>query len=330
MTYLENLSSKIFTIKNSTDFEAIAIELFAWHYDNNKTYNSFCKTLNISPENTSNIFQIPCLPVNLFRYNKIVPTGYEHQIIFETSGTTKEETGKHYIVNQEIYINSFMNGFSHFYGDISEYAILALLPGYLERPNSSLVYMVSEWIKRSNNQHSGFYLYEHENLFNTLTLLKEKKQKTILIGVSYALLDFAENFQINFPELIVMETGGMKGKRKEMLRKEVHSILKKSFGVAAIHSEYGMTELLSQAYSKSDGIFFCPPWMKVYMRDLNDPLSQPENKNTGAINIIDLANIYSCPFIATEDVGVLFSNFSFEILGRMDYSAIRGCNTMIE
>ena len=160
-------------------------------------------------------------------------------------------------------------------------------------------------------------------------MLKEKT-KTILIGVSYALLDFAENFQINFPELIVMETGGMKGKRKEMLRKEVHSILKKSFGVAAIHSEYGMTELLSQAYSKSDGIFFCPPWMNVYMRDLNDPLSQPENKNTGAINIIDLANIYSCPFIATEDVGVLFSDFSFEILGRMDYSAIRGCNTMIE
>jgi hypothetical protein len=329
MQNLQKLSESIFTIRNTNEFENFAFQLFEWHYNHNSVYRLFCQNTGRSPKNVSALSQIPCIPVNLFRYNKIIPDNYSHKIFFETSGTTDAETGRHYIVDPDLYLASAMNCFKIFYGNMEDYAVLALLPGYLERKHSSLIYMVNHWIKCSNNPLSDFYLYNHDKLFQSLEILKNKNQKTLLIGVTHALVDFSEKYSINFPELTVMETGGMKGRRQELLRDELHSVLKKSFGVQNIHSEYGMTELLSQAYSKSNGIFQCPPWMRVMLRDINDPLSSPQNKSSGAINIIDLANMYSCPFLATDDRGIIYKDGTFEVLGRIDFSSIRGCSTMI-
>lgn len=329
MTDPEKLSAEIFNISSRVEFEEIALEVFEWVYANNSIYRTFCDNLKRTPDTVSSTDMIPFVPVNLFRYNKLLADGYKAQLHFETSGTTANETGRHYIADPSLYITSAMNCFGNFYGNIEDYTILALLPGYLERQHSSLVYMVDHWIKNSKNPESGFYLYEHEKLFNTLNSLQSRNQKTILIGVTHALVDFSEKYTLNFPELIVMETGGMKGRRMELPRTELHSLLKKSFGVPSIHSEYGMTELLSQAYSKAAGIFHFPPWMRVLLRDINDPLAPPQNKVSGAINIIDLANIYSCPFIATDDSGILHDDGSFEITGRIDFSVIRGCSTMI-
>lgn len=325
----EKLSHSIFSIQTSAEFEHAALGLFAWHYQHNSVYKTFCDSTGNTPENVLHIQQIPCLPVNLFRYNKILPDNCSEELFFETSGTTVAETGRHYIADPALYLASAMNCFNSFYGPAKDYVVLALLPGYLERQHSSLVYMVGHWIKCSNHADSGFYLHDHEKLYSTLNSLKNKNQKTLLIGVTHALVDFSEKYKLEFSELIVMETGGMKGRRKELSRSELHSILKKSFGVPTIHSEYGMTELLSQAYSKANGLFHCPPWMQVLLRDINDPLSPPQNKTAGAINIIDLANMYSCPFLATDDSGILHEDGSFEITGRIDFSAIRGCNTMI-
>ena len=325
----EKLSHSIFSIQTSAEFEHAALRLFAWHYQHNSVYKTFCNSTGNTPENVDSIQQIPCLPVNLFRYNKILPDGISAELFFETSGTSATETGRHYIADPSLYLASAMNCFRSFYGNIEEYTVLALLPGYLERQHSSLVYMVDHWIRCSKNTESGYYLHDHEKLYSTLNALKNKNQKTLLLGVTHALVDFSEKYSIAFPDLIVMETGGMKGRRKELSRSELHTILKKSFGVPAIHSEYGMTELLSQAYSKADGIFHCPPWMRILLRDINDPLSPPQNKTSGAINIIDLANMYSCPFLATDDSGILHENGSFEITGRIDFSVIRGCSTMI-
>lgn len=329
MTGLEILSKSIFSIQTSAEFEHAALALFSWHYKHNGIYRIFCNNTGKTPENVCSLQQIPCLPVNLLRFNKILPDGVSAELFFETSGTTAAETGRHYIVDPGLYLASAMNCFRNFYGSIEDYVVLALLPGYLERQHSSLVYMVDHWIKCSNKPESGFYLYDHEKLFSTLNSLQNKKQKTLLIGVTHALVDFSKKYSLGFPELIVMETGGMKGRRKELSRSELHAVLKKSFGVPAIHSEYGMTELLSQAYSKADGIFHCPPWMQILLRDVNDPLSPPQNKKSGAINIIDLANMYSCPFLATDDSGILHDDGSFEINGRIDFSVIRGCSTMI-
>jgi len=329
MKSLEKLSATIFKIQSEQEFELAALDLFSWHYSHNNVYKTFCDSTGKTPENVHTLQQIPFLPVNLFRFNTILPDSVSAELFFETSGTSAAETGRHYIADPALYLASAMNCFRSFYGNIEEYTVLALLPGYLERQHSSLVYMVDHWIKCSKNPDSGFYLHDHEKLYSTLTALKKNKQKTLLIGVTHALVDFSEKYSIQFSELIVMETGGMKGRRKELSRNELHAILKKSFGVPAIHSEYGMTELLSQAYSKSDGIFHCPPWMRVLLRDINDPLSPPQNKTTGAVNIIDLANMYSCPFLATDDSGILHEDGSFEITGRIDFSVIRGCSTMI-
>jgi hypothetical protein len=238
-------------------------------------------------------------------------------------------TSSHYVTDVTWYTESFRKAFTLFYGDVKDYTVLALLPSYLEREGSSLIYMATDLIKESAKLDSGFYLYNHEELYGQLKKQRKEEKPTLLIGVTFALLDFTEKYNLNFPELIVMETGGMKGRRKEMIREELHGLLCKGFGTENIHSEYGMTELLSQAYSKGKGIFNCPPWMKIMIRDPNDPLSNLGNEKTGGINIIDLANINSCSFIATQDLGKIYADNSFEILGRFDNSDIRGCNLLI-
>ena len=274
--------------------------------------------------------EIPFLPIQFFKSQDIITDGKSPEITFSSSGTTGMITSQHLVADVNLYIESFRKAFELFYGNVEDMAIVALLPSYLERSGSSLIYMVDDLIKRSNNSESGYFLYNHQDLFNTLSTLRDKGKKTVLFGVTYALLDFVENFNIDFPELIVMETGGMKGKRKEMIREELHKILCAGFHVESIHSEYGMTELLSQGYSKGSGLFHTPPWMKILIRDTNDPLSLLDNKKTGAINVIDLANYYSCSFIATQDLGKFHQDGSFEILGRFDNSDIRGCNLLVQ
>ena len=239
-------------------------------------------------------------------------------------------SSKHHILDLELYENSFSSIFKHFYGDISEYCILALLPSYLERTGSSLIFMAENWIENSRHENSGFYLYNYDELFAILQQLEAKKQKTILLGVSFALCDFAEKYNLKLKHTIVMETGGMKGRRKEMLRTELHELLKNAFGVSQIHSEYGMTELLSQAYSQGNERFCCPPSMQVLIREVNDPFSWLKNGQTGGVNIVDLANIHSCAFLATSDLGKRFDDGSFELLGRFDHSDTRGCNLLVE
>jgi phenylacetate-coenzyme A ligase PaaK-like adenylate-forming protein len=250
-------------------------------------------------------------------------------VIFDSSGTTGSVPSRHFVAEVSLYEESFMRGFQHFYGKPDDYVFLALLPSYLERGNSSLVYMADKFIRLSRKEESGFFLNEFERLHSLVLSLKERGQRTILLGVTFALLDFAEAFSLDFPELIVMETGGMKGRREELTRTEVHSRLCNSFGVKKIHSEYGMTELLSQAYSKGHGIFQTPSWMKILLRDVYDPLQLQKRNKNGAINVIDLANLYSCSFIATNDLGKMNEDGSFEITGRMDNAEIRGCNLMV-
>lgn len=273
---------------------------------------------------------IPFLPIDLFKIHKIVSGNARSQIIFSSSGTTGMNQSKHFITDIGIYKQSYRQGFKEFYGDIRDIAVLALLPSYQEREGSSLIYMVDDLISQSACSQSGYFLYNHAELTETLNQLKANHTHTLLIGVTYALLDFAESHSIEFPELIVMETGGMKGQRREMIREELHEALCQGFGVPAIHSEYGMTELLSQAYSKGGGRFHCPPWMQVSIRDTNDPLEILKPGQTGGINVIDLANINSCAFIATQDLGRLHDDGSFEILGRFDNSDIRGCNLLVQ
>jgi phenylacetate-coenzyme A ligase PaaK-like adenylate-forming protein len=272
---------------------------------------------------------IPFMPIGFFKSHRVVSGDFEPEIVFTSSGTTGITTSRHHIKSVELYIQSFMHGFRHFFGSAEQYTILALLPSYLEREGSSLVLMADQLIKRSHQTESGFFLHNYNKLADILVHLKTLKKPTILLGVTYALLDMAEQFPLYFPELIVMETGGMKGKRKEMVRDELHQQLMEGFGIDQVFSEYGMTELLSQAYSKGHGVFYTPPWMKILIRDTNDPLSILPEGQSGGINVIDLANIYSCSFIETQDLGRSHSDGSFEILGRFDNSDIRGCNLLI-
>ncbi len=288
--------------------------------------------LKIIPDTINNLKAIPFLPISFFKTHEIKSGVFEPEIIFESSGTTGENTSKHFVKKWSLYEESFVRGFESFYGDISNYCILGLLPGYLERKNSSLIGMVDTLIRRSGNPNSGFYLNEFDNLYRTLVYNELKGQSTLLIGVTYAFLDFASEFQMKLNHTIIMETGGMKGKRKEITREEVHHFLCDKLGVQKIHSEYGMTELLSQAYSKGGGIFNYPNWMKIMIRDINDPFSilfPGEKPVSGLINVIDLANLYSCSFIATEDIGRLYKNGEFEVLGRSDTSLVRGCNLLV-
>ena len=320
---------RIFAISNTSEFEAVALEVFRFQYKNNSIYRDFCNHLKKSPSNVASTQEIPFLPIEFFKTHKITSTPKHPEIIFESSGTTKTSVSKHYVPNLEIYEQSFRDGFTSFYGPIGDYCILALLPAYLEREGSSLVYMVQDMVSRSKHPDSGFYLYNLEELHQKLKKLESNQTKTILIGVSFALLDLAEQTSMQLKNTIIMETGGMKGRRKELIRNELHHILQTAFGVASIHSEYGMTELLSQAYSQGYGIFRTPQWMRIITRDTEDPLSLQSHDKTGGINVIDLANMYSCSFIATQDLGKTHSDGSFEILGRFDNSDIRGCNLMV-
>jgi hypothetical protein len=324
---IESLINRIFEIKSDTEFNDIALEIFHFQYTNNPVYHQFVDLNYLRIKTIDHYCKIPFLPIEFFKSHKILSGDSEPEKIFISSGTTGIETSKHYITHLPLYEKSFLTGFNLFYGSPDQYRILALLPSYLEREDSSLIYMVRNLIEKSNDNESGFYLNNYEDLIKTIG--HSTQHKVLLIGVTYALLELAEKYDIQKFHGIIMETGGMKGKRKEIIRSELHQVLCSKFRSDKIHSEYGMTELLSQAYSAGDGIFNTPPWMKVMIRDTNDPKSLLGNQKTGGINIIDLANIYSCSFIATQDLGKTFPDGSFEVLGRFDTSDIRGCNLMV-
>jgi phenylacetate-coenzyme A ligase PaaK-like adenylate-forming protein len=316
------------TIPWETDFEATALAVFNYQYNNVSVYRTFCNYLKKKPDNVNDIKDIPFLPIQFFKEETIISRKKISEITFNSSGTTGAITSKHYVADLSLYETSFLTAFQKQYGNIEDYCILALLPSYLKRGGSSLVYMADKLITDSKHPQSGFFLNDLDALAEILNTQDNAGQKTLLMGVSYALLDLVERQKLKLEHTIVMETGGMKGRRKELIKEELHALLCQGLGVRKIHSEYGMTELLSQAYSIGEGLFKCPPWMKVLSRETEDPLTLIEGK-TGGMNIIDLANIYSCSFIATQDLGKVFSDGSFEILGRFDQSDIRGCNLMV-
>lgn len=309
-------------------FEGLAMQAFYFQYMQNPVYHNYCDLLGIDVGAVNYIEDVPFMPVEFFKSHKVICDGRDSEIVFTSSSTTGAVPSSHYVADVEIYNKTFLSGFRQFYGEPSDFCILGLLPAYLERTGSSLVYMVDGLIKLSDNELSGFFLHNHEELYNTICRLEATRQKYILIGVSFALLDFAEKYKPNMKHGIVMETGGMKGRRKEMVRSELHSVLKESFGVPSIHSEYGMTELLSQAYSFGDGIYKCSKTMKVLVRETNDPLSV-HRSGSGAINVVDLANIYSCSFLQTSDLGQVSDDGSFSVSGRFDSADVRGCNLMV-
>ncbi len=323
-------SDVIFNIKTTEDFETIALQVFNYQYQNNIVYKTFCDHLKTNPSIVKSVNEIPFLPIQFFKSHKVISgTSEVLNKKFTSSGTTGSIPSTHYISDLNIYEKSYLTSFRKFYGNIEDYIVLALLPSYLEREGSSLIYMANDLINRSHSKESGFYLNNLSTLKETLIQLDNSGKKILLIGVTFALLDLIEQDIFQLKNTIIMETGGMKGRRKELIRKELHEILCNGFGVSKIHSEYGMTELLSQAYSKGNGIFECPPWMNVYIRDTEDALSALPYGKSGGVNIIDLANIHSCSFIATQDLGKAYKGKSFEILGRFDNSDIRGCNLMV-
>lgn len=329
-------NSDLFSISNQKQFEKIALKTFRYQYENNVMYQEFCDLLKTNVQKVKTLQQIPFLPIQFFKSHAVVTNNETPQAIFTSSGTTGMTTSKHLVTDVSLYEESYRRGFSQFYGNIENYVVLALLPSYLERDGSSLIYMVEDLIQLSNQPESGFYLNNHDELIKKMIELNQTGKNIILIGVTYALLDLIEySKSIAFPlwglggSTIIMETGGMKGKRKEMIREELHQQLCAGFGVSSIHSEYGMTELLSQAYSLGEGVFECPSWMQILIRDTEDALSYITNGKTGGINVIDLANRNSCSFIATQDLGKKNPNNSFEVLGRFDNSDIRGCNLMV-
>ena len=325
------LINKIFAAEQES-FTSLSLEVFHFQYHNNIIYRQYCQALQTDIGLIDSIEKIPFLPISFFKTHPITSTSFEAAAIFESSGTTQTINSKHLVKDIELYKKSFTDTFHLFYDKPDDWCITALLPSYLERNNSSLVVMVDELITQSKHPQSGFYLTDLHSLQQTILQLEKQQQKTLLIGVTFALLDFAEKFPMPLQYTTIMETGGMKGRRKEITRQQVHQMLCTAFGVNKIHSEYGMTELLSQAYSKGNGIFACPPWMKILIREEDDPLSvHGENKDktiSGVLNIIDLANIYSCSFIATDDAGKLNTDGSFEVLGRLDNTAIRGCSLL--
>ncbi|SHF95299.1 Acyl-protein synthetase, LuxE [Flavobacterium segetis] len=322
-------TSDIFSVSSQKQFEKIALKIFRFQFENNLVYREFCDFLKTDPQKVKTLQQIPFLPIQFFKSHDVVSNNNDIQEVFSSSGTTGIITSKHLVTDVSLYEESYRHGFSQFYGNIEDYVVLALLPSYLEREGSSLIYMVKDLISLSNHNDSGFYLHNHDALISKLIELDDAGQNVILIGVTFALLDLIEKHQFQLKHTIIMETGGMKGKRKEMIREELHEQLCEGFGVAAIHSEYGMTELLSQAYSLGEGIFECPSWIQILVRDTEDALSYIPDGKTGGINVIDLANINSCSFIATQDLGKKYPNNSFEVLGRFDNSDIRGCNLMV-
>ena len=323
------MQETIFNIKSEVQFTKIALDVFKHQFKNNKVYRSFCDLIYVHPSDVTKIEEIPFLPIQFFKSRKVLSSIDEIQEVFTSSGTTGSITSKHFVTDISLYKESYLEGFKHFYGNIEDYVVLALLPNYLERKGSSLVFMVDDLIKKSKNSESGFYLNNIDELAQKLTKLDKNGQKTVLMGVSFALLDLVEKHQFSLKNTTVMETGGMKGRRKELVREELHQLLQDGFKVDEIHSEYGMTELLSQGYSKGNGVFETSPWMKILARDTEDALTILPIGKAGGINVIDLANYNSCSFIATQDLGKVHKNETFEILGRFDTSDIRGCNLMV-
>ncbi|MFI5155089.1 MAG: acyl transferase [Chitinophagales bacterium] len=319
--------SRLFAVTKD-DFARLAIEVFHFQYQHNTLYKAYVDTLGVLPQQVSTPRQIPFLPIDFFKNFQVMTGSFTPEIVFESSGTTQTIPSLHLVKDLSIYKMSFLNGFELFYGPIKEWCIIGLLPSYLERKGSSLVFMADELIRLSQHPLSGFYLNDFESLSGNLAQLEADGQKTMLIGVSFALLDFASQFPMRLKHVLIMETGGMKGKHREMTRGELHATLKEQFGLSRIHSEYGMTELLSQAYSIGDGIFTPAPWMRILLRKEDDPMDVNE-EGEGIINIIDLANIYSCAFIASEDVGKLAKDGSFEIAGRVDHADLRGCSLLV-
>lgn len=318
------------------NFDELALAVFRYQAAKNPLYKKYLSLLNIQPNLVQSIEAIPFLPISFFKTQEVRTTDNEQSspnhseaAIFSSSGTTGTTTSRHYVSDVDFYKNITVLGFESFYGAVKDYCILGLLPSYLERSGSSLIAMVDHFIGLSEHSQSGFFLYDHAALANVLMACQKQNIPTLLIGVSFALLDFAEAYPIDLQDLIIMETGGMKGRRKEITRIELHQQLQQAFKVNTIHSEYGMTELLSQGYSKGQGIFKPSPTMKVWSREITDPLTLQKNNKTGVLNIIDLANLDSCAFIATEDLGKVANNGSFEILGRLDSSDVRGCNLMV-
>lgn len=322
------MQKEIFDIKNDAEFEMLALSIFDYQMESNSIYAPYA-ALILKGKAPNNIFEIPFLPISFFKTEQIICQGRAVEEVFLSSGTSGDQS-KHLVSDISLYRESYLKAFELFYGDITQYCILSLLPNYREREGSSLIYMVDDLISKSKHEQSGFYLNDYESLSKRLQKLEKEGQKTILFGVSYALLDLAEQFPQKLEHTIIIETGGIKGKRKEMLKEELHQNLKAAFSLEVIHSEYGMSELLSQSYSNGEGIFKSPPWKKVLIRDTNDPLSIIGDNKTGGINIIDLANIYSCPFIATQDLGKTFEDGTFTVLGRFDNSDLRGCNLLLQ
>ncbi|MEI6817156.1 MAG: acyl transferase [Bacteroidota bacterium] len=322
------MEDKIFNINDENGFIDVALEVFRLQSVNCDVYAEFIRLLKIDPNKVRRIEDIPFLPIEFFKSHQIIANNTQQEIIFESSGTTGTVASKHFVAKVDLYRKSFNKAFQLFYGKPADYTILALLPSYIERGNSSLVFMVDDLIRQSESDDSGFYLDNLGELTDKLLDLSSLNKKILLIGVTYSLLDLAELNELDIPNAIIMETGGMKGKREELVRTELHEILCSRFHVKSIHSEYSMTELMSQAYSKGDGIFNTPPWMKILIRNVNDPYEIIANNKTGGINIIDLANLYSCSFIATQDLGKM-TDRGFEVLGRFDSSDLRGCNLLV-
>lgn len=319
---------KIFSIQDDEQFARLALEMFRFQHQHNDVYRQWCNALGIEGRRVHSPEEIPFLPIGFFKSHRVVSFSGQPVMEFRSSGTTGSIQSRHLVAHPHIYEKSFLECFRFFYGEPSDYCILALLPAYLEREGSSLVYMAAKLIELSQHPLSGFYLDQADELISCLEKLMMQGQKVLLLGVSFALLDLAEKHPIRLDNTIIMETGGMKGRRRELVRQELHQLLGQAFGQQHIHSEYGMTELFSQAYSRGDGIFFTPPWMRVVLRDSSDPLSLLDTRRSGGINVIDLANVDSCSFIATEDLGKLHPGGGFEVLGRFDHSDTRGCNLM--
>ncbi len=330
--FVQDFKSTFFEI-NENNFEQKALELFYFQAKSNVVYADFLEKIKINPQNIKVLEDIPFLPIDFFKDFKVVSEenseNISNEVIFESSGTTGQVTSKHYVKDTNFYKKVSKNIFENIYQKLENWHILALLPSYLERGNSSLVFMVEDFIQKSGSKYAGFYLDNVAELSQKIQLLRQKNEKILLIGVTFALLDFAENHPQDLSDVIIMETGGMKGRRKELIRQDAHEILCNAFNVKQIHSEYGMTELLSQAYSQENGIFTLPPSMKFLLRDTTDPFSGNLTRQSGALNIIDLANIESCAFLETKDLAKKNSPNTYEILGRLDNTDIRGCNLMV-
>ncbi|HNR72709.1 MAG: acyl-CoA synthetase [Bacteroidetes bacterium OLB12] len=314
---------------NDSNFEDIAIRLFRFQAENNPVYKQYLQNLKVKPDQIEHLTQVPFLPISFFKTQTIRTGQWIPETEFKSSGTTGSQTSRHSVANLAFYQQHAVKTFEQFYGSLKQYHILALLPAYLERAGSSLIAMIDQFIRASESDHSGYYLYNHEALLQKINALNLGPRKILLWGVSFALLDLAENFEIDLSRALVMETGGMKGRRQEITRQELHAFLNQKFNTKVIHSEYGMTELMSQAYSQGFGYYRCPPWMKVIIREINDPFTYLSGK-VGGINVVDLANFSTCAFIETQDLGKLIEKEQFEILGRIDNSDVRGCNLLVE